>query len=433
MAGGYYQEDNGSGTGCAEAVNPACAQCSRILLDDTVFLPGGRPTKSRFPSPQRRAANCRCPITSSFSCTQPAGDIYQRGTLGSIALKAQRQARKTDHQAFPRQPQTFKLAVEALSQQIISIQSLVACQSGSLWRNPCIGGTLAGNYRLGPDYNVDYSAQESHPSDQNPTPHAYGQQPRQGRPSVHQPGQSALHEPPPPHSQHAMPPHHPAQQHPQLLMDPSQIGGYPGARHMAQPGPVSHYGAPGPSPHALTAPLYPTMTPTPGPPHGTKRGRPDDLDLNSMPGMAELEQENLSQMQQTSMGSAYAAAAAPQPTHHHHRLPDHGRPSKAMRYEDEGADRGGAPNVVGQAGMPPPAPRPKGPKLKFTPEDDQLLIELKEHKSLTWKQIANFFPGRSSGTLQVRYCTKLKAKTTQWTEETVFNIPFPPCSTTTSN
>src|SRR3954471_1318248 len=70
-------------------------------------------------------------------------------------------------------------------------------------------------------------------------------------------------------------------------------------------------------------------------------------------------------------------------------------------------------------GMPPPAPRPRGPKLKFTPEDDQLLIDLKENKNLTWKQIADFFPGRSSGTLQVRYCTKLKAKTTQWTDETV--------------
>jgi hypothetical protein len=68
--------------------------------------------------------------------------------------------------------------------------------------------------------------------------------------------------------------------------------------------------------------------------------------------------------------------------------------------------------------MPTPAQRPRGPKLKFTPEDDQLLVDLKENKNLTWKQIADFFPGRSSGTLQVRYCTKLKAKTTQWTEET---------------
>ncbi|KAF3277094.1 hypothetical protein TWF970_005959 [Orbilia oligospora] len=75
--------------------------------------------------------------------------------------------------------------------------------------------------------------------------------------------------------------------------------------------------------------------------------------------------------------------------------------------------------AVGAPGMPMPMPRPRGPKLKFTPEDDALLLELKENRALTWKQIAEFFPGRSSGTLQVRYCTKLKAKTTQWTDDTV--------------
>jgi hypothetical protein len=75
--------------------------------------------------------------------------------------------------------------------------------------------------------------------------------------------------------------------------------------------------------------------------------------------------------------------------------------------------------------MPEPAPRPKGPKLKFTTEDDQLLIELKEQKNLTWKQIADFFPGRSSGTLQVRYCTKLKAKTKQWNEDMVSDASHP--------
>ena len=137
-------------------------------------------------------------------------------------------------------------------------------------------------------------------------------------------------------------------------------------------------------------------------------------------------------MASSSMGGAYAAAShqqhqqtpsqqqppllPPPPTHHHHRLPDTGPPAKMMRREDGG---GGAPSMVGQAGMPPPAQKPRGPKLKFTPEDDQLLIDLKENKNLTWKQIADFFPGRSSGTLQVRYCTKLKAKTTQWTDETV--------------
>ena len=112
-----------------------------------------------------------------------------------------------------------------------------------------------------------------------------------------------------------------------------------------------------------------------------------------------------------------------QQQHHHHRLPNQAPASKYQRtgYAESSATAQdqGAPSVVGQAGMPEPAPRPKGPKLKFTPEDDALLVQLKETKDLTWKQIADFFPGRSSGTLQVRYCTKLKAKTTAWTEEMV--------------
>ena len=77
------------------------------------------------------------------------------------------------------------------------------------------------------------------------------------------------------------------------------------------------------------------------------------------------------------------------------------------------------PSVVGHPGMPDPAPRPRGPKLKFSQEEDALLVELKENKNLTWKQIADFFPGRTSGTLQVRYCTKLKAKDVVWTDEMV--------------
>jgi len=108
-------------------------------------------------------------------------------------------------------------------------------------------------------------------------------------------------------------------------------------------------------------------------------------------------------------------------SHHHHRLPNQPPPSKFHRtgYGEElyAADEHGPPSVVGQPGMPEPAAKPKGPKLKFTPEDDALLVELKETKNLTWKQIADFFPGRSSGTLQVRYCTKLKAKTMVWTDD----------------
>ncbi|PPJ56724.1 hypothetical protein CBER1_11179 [Cercospora berteroae] len=118
----------------------------------------------------------------------------------------------------------------------------------------------------------------------------------------------------------------------------------------------------------------------------------------------------------------YAAYQQQQAAHHHHRLPNQQPPNKIQRIfgrETPEDDEHGPPSVVGQPGMPEPAPRPKGPKLKFTPEDDALLVELKETKNLTWKQIADFFPGRSSGTLQVRYCTKLKAKTTIWTDDMV--------------
>ncbi|KJY00772.1 hypothetical protein TI39_contig313g00009 [Zymoseptoria brevis] len=117
----------------------------------------------------------------------------------------------------------------------------------------------------------------------------------------------------------------------------------------------------------------------------------------------------------------------PSQQHHHHRLPNQQPPNKMPRFsgspadDDEDNDLGPA-SVVGLPGMPEPALRPKGPKLKFTPEDDALLVELKETKNLTWKQIADFFPGRSSGTLQVRYCTKLKAKTTIWTDDMVLKL-----------
>lgn len=107
--------------------------------------------------------------------------------------------------------------------------------------------------------------------------------------------------------------------------------------------------------------------------------------------------------------------------HHHHRLPSQATMS-GQGGDGELASPGGvtgSQSVVGQPGMPDPAPRPRGPKLKFTPEEDSLLVELKENKNLTWKQIADFFPGRTSGTLQVRYCTKLRAKATVWTDEAV--------------
>ncbi len=168
-------------------------------------------------------------------------------------------------------------------------------------------------------------------------------------------------------------------------------------------------------------------------PQGTKRSRPDELEMEmgGLPAhqmqageMGEMQRMPPQMPQQSMVGYGGQVQAF-----HSHPLPNQGHRSKMPRMGEGDSmigPSGGAPSVLGMEGMPPPAPRPRGPKLKFTPEDDQLLVDLKENKSLTWKQIAEFFPGRSSGTLQVRYCTKLKAKTTQWTDETViFSIPSP--------
>lgn len=155
-----------------------------------------------------------------------------------------------------------------------------------------------------------------------------------------------------------------------------------------------------------------------------KRPRPHDelgMDIGGVQeGQMHGEMSSMpSQMSQQPLGGY----GGPPQAFHSHALPNQGpRGAKMPRLgelPESSMMSQGAPSVVGTAGMPAPAPRPRGPKLKFTPEDDQLLVDLKENKSLTWKQIAEFFPGRSSGTLQVRYCTKLKAKTTQWTDETV--------------
>jgi hypothetical protein len=55
---------------------------------------------------------------------------------------------------------------------------------------------------------------------------------------------------------------------------------------------------------------------------------------------------------------------------------------------------------------------------KFSPEEDQHIILLKEVHNLEWKEIANYFPGRTYGTIQCHYCTKLKKR--EWTVEAVY-------------
>jgi hypothetical protein len=86
-------------------------------------------------------------------------------------------------------------------------------------------------------------------------------------------------------------------------------------------------------------------------------------------------------------------------------------------------------NLVGTPGFPKPRPECEF-KQKFTSEDDEVLKKLKHNfrdpfragskdDSLTWWQIADFFPGRAPGTLQVHYCKEVSAKGPVWTEDLV--------------
>lgn len=241
---------------------------------------------------------------------------------------------------------------------------------------------------------------------------------------------------------------------PSANLDPAQFSSMQKPRQLSQV--ASHYSSPYESPQTVA---YQTTAA----PASRKRSFQDDYDYE-YPGMQQLQAQAISrathspadfaisaQLQPGAPSYQYPVARRPstqqsfdnmstpsvtynqtqqQQQHHHHRLPNQLPPNKIRRTSaSEGGsvmddDEVGPPSVVGQPGMPPPAVRPKGPKLKFTPEDDGLLVELKETKNLTWKQIADFFPGRSSGTLQVRYCTKLKAKTTVWTDEMVSNTVY---------
>ncbi|KFX94986.1 hypothetical protein O988_06051, partial [Pseudogymnoascus sp. VKM F-3808] len=49
-----------------------------------------------------------------------------------------------------------------------------------------------------------------------------------------------------------------------------------------------------------------------------------------------------------------------------------------------------------------------GRQSTYSAADNELLIQLKEDDKLPWHKIAEHFPDRTKGTLQVHYCTKLK-------------------------
>jgi hypothetical protein len=51
-------------------------------------------------------------------------------------------------------------------------------------------------------------------------------------------------------------------------------------------------------------------------------------------------------------------------------------------------------------------------RSQFTEEEDVKLVDLKERKGWSWEDIQRSFPGRSTGSLQVRYSTKLKERNT---------------------
>ncbi|KAK2629335.1 hypothetical protein QTJ16_000155 [Diplocarpon rosae] len=262
-------------------------------------------------------------------------------------------------------------------------------------------------HEQGHDSYIDFAAHpEAHPEERIYVPHVQ---------ELQQAGAQGLG---PLHEQH----HLVAQQHHHQQQQQQQHQHHQQQHQLYTPHPMAHHQSPqfgGGQEMMYGPPRLQQST-------RAKRPRPDDLegDLEGLPGQ---------QMQMREMQSMSSQMPAPsivgvggygaQPIQYHtHALPNQGHRAKIQRMgegDSIAGPSGAAPSVVGLEGMPQPAPRPRGPKLKFTPEDDSLLLDLKENKSLTWKQIAEFFPGRSSGTLQVRYCTKLKAKTTQWTEETI--------------
>jgi hypothetical protein len=68
----------------------------------------------------------------------------------------------------------------------------------------------------------------------------------------------------------------------------------------------------------------------------------------------------------------------------------------------------GTLSILKHVRMPEQASQPQERRPRFTSEENAQLVDLKQNRNFSWKQIERFFPGRSIGTLQVHYCTKLK-------------------------
>lgn len=354
---------------------------------------------------------------------------------------------------------TTLLSLSVAPSYTITASPKTRCLGGELWQPPCSVAVVARPFN---EFSFDFSGhgQEQNNNDVTPVTSAEYQQLLSGFDSSYlQPQQQQ--QTTPDYSQYGIASVLPSQMsapEPQYTMEQSQMLASAKPRQMSQVSAShsSHYGTPYQSPPALTGYQHTGQS--------RKRSFQEDYSTYEYPGLQQLQAHGINgnqvpvesaphglsqghttqlqpgavsyQYQPPRSTSAHSHSSTPvqqpyqtpqqqqnQTQHHHHRLPNQQPPNKLQRttYSDSAdeEDDHGPPSVVGQPGMPAPASRPKGPKLKFTPEDDALLVELKETKNLTWKQIADFFPGRSSGTLQVRYCTKLKAKTTVWTDEMV--------------
>lgn len=112
--------------------------------------------------------------------------------------------------------------------------------------------------------------------------------------------------------------------------------------------------------------------------------------------------------------SEWQQSGYPEPQYHWHAMPNLDVSSNNTTAEGDPSNVD-AKSILSRPGMPKPALQAR-PKQKFTLDEDRLLIDLKENFHLAWNEIACFFPGRSSATLQVRYCTRLKVKLL-WTEK----------------
>lgn len=116
-------------------------------------------------------------------------------------------------------------------------------------------------------------------------------------------------------------------------------------------------------------------------------------------------------LSQPLVAASSGSGMLPQPGYYHDNTLGYGLEQKEGGMGSPDAGKPSSPNAEFRI-----APM-RNSKAKFTADDDELLIELKENQKYSWKRIAQHFPGRTPGALQVRYCTKLRKKSQNWTSD----------------